>query len=168
MHQKPSMPSPDGGDFARLPDHQSDISEKIGFVDIILPCQFFSESSTKSLNPEQRLMFAVLADAINILRRGNHLSSTRKRREFTEAAHWVLLRGDLWPFSFDNVCDGLNIDSDALRQRLIRLTHGAGFESGLAGHHLRLRATPRALRINAHRIRRNHSARINTVPKTHL
>ena len=96
----------------------------LGLTDIILPAQYFGAMGTTGLCSEQRLMLAVMVDAINILQGWQRLGSARKRRAFAEAAQWVNMRGTAYPFSFDSICDALNIDSEVLRQRLSALTMG--------------------------------------------
>jgi hypothetical protein len=87
-------------------------------ADIILPSQYFGSVGSVGLSGEQRLMLAVLVDAINVLEGWHHRGSARKRRNSAEAAQWVNSRGAKYPFSFDNVCDALEIDSELLRSRL--------------------------------------------------
>ncbi len=91
-------------------------------MDIILPSQYFGTIGSGGLSGEQRLMLAVLADAINVLRSWRGGGSARKRRNFAEAAQWVTTQGTSHPFSFDSVCDALEIDSELLRSRLRTLT----------------------------------------------
>ena len=57
-------------------------------------------------------MLAVLVDAINVLQSWQGDSSGRKHRNFADAAQWVNIRGTVHPFSFDNVCAALEIDSE--------------------------------------------------------
>lgn len=109
----------------RLSEH----AEIFDNPDIILPSQFFGGLGGKSLSAEQRLMLAVLADAINLLQ-ANRQTSTRNRRDFAEAGTWIATRGDK-PFSFDNICDALSINSEMLRQRLTSIVKGIGPRGGL-------------------------------------
>ena len=55
------------------------------FPDVILRSQFFELIGTHSLSSEQRLMLAVLANAINIVQDFHHSESARKRGPFGEA-----------------------------------------------------------------------------------
>jgi hypothetical protein len=91
-------------------------------ADIILPSQYFESIGCVGLSGEQRLMLAVLVDAINVLQSWQGGGSARKRRNFADAAQWVNIRGTAHPFSFDNVCAALEIDSALLRSRLRILT----------------------------------------------
>ena len=85
---------------------------------IILPSQYFGSIGSVGLSAEQRLMLAVLVDAINVLQTRHDGGSTCKRRNFAEAAQWVNTQGSRYLFSFDGVCDALEIDSELLRSRL--------------------------------------------------
>ena len=87
-------------------------------TDIILPSQYFGLVGSVGMSGEQRLMLAVLVDAINVLQSWKGTGSAHKRRNFAEAAQWVNTRGTGYPFSFDSVCDALEIDTDLLRSRL--------------------------------------------------
>ncbi len=84
-------------------------------MDIILPSQYFADLGSVGLSGEQRLMLAVLVDAINVLYSWQGGGSARKRCNFAEAAQWVNTPGTSYPFSFDSVCDALEIDSGLLR-----------------------------------------------------
>ncbi len=68
--------------------------------------------------PEERLVLAVLLDAVGILAclRGEGLR--RPIRVVQAARDWVLSDDTSWPYSFRNVCDVLDIDPIRLRRRL--------------------------------------------------
>ncbi len=122
--------------------------------DLILPSQFFELVGKSRFSSEQRLMLAVLADAINILQDWRGSFSPRKRRLFVEAARWVMTQGSSFPFSFDNVCDALEISSDALRRRLASLATGSG-DSRLPTSRLRLKEAGRLQHMTVNRSRRS-------------
>jgi hypothetical protein len=121
--------------------------------DLILPSQFFELVGKSRFTSEQRLMLAVLADAINILQDWRASLSLRKRRLFIEAARWVLTPGSHVPFSFDNVCDALDISSEALRQRLSSMAAGA-VDSHPPLARLRLKEAGRLQHMTVNRSRR--------------
>lgn len=121
--------------------------------DVILPSQFFELVGKSRFISEQRLMLAVLADAINILQDWRRSFSVRKRRLFIEAAQWVMARGNNVPFSFDNVCDALEISSEALRHRLGNLAAGAA-DSRPPLARLRLKEAGRIQHMTVNRSRR--------------
>jgi hypothetical protein len=88
---------------------------------IVLPSQYFGAPGFCS---EQRLMLAVLVDAINILKAWTLSGSRRQRQAFAEASHWVIKRGTRDSFSFDSVCDVLGIGSEMARKRLRGIADG--------------------------------------------
>lgn len=83
-------------------------------VDPILPEQF-ADRRRGSLLPEQRLMAAVLEDAINTRRRGPHASGRSPRLLYAEVRRWFASNDVQWPFSFVNVCHGLGLEPSAVR-----------------------------------------------------
>jgi hypothetical protein len=133
-------------------------------VDVILPSQYFGSIGSVGLSGEQRLMLAVLVDAINVLQSWQGGGSARKRRNFAEAAQWVNTPGTSHPFSFDSVCDALEIDSELLRSRLRVLTvRSANSARRPALAHLRLKELSRSQHMTANRVqRREHVPRIVT------
>jgi hypothetical protein len=120
------------------------------FPDVILRSQFFEMVGTRSLSSEQRLMLAVLADAINVVQELGGSNSLRKRNSFNEAWNWIFTTGVTCPLSFDNVCDALGMDTKGLRQRLSELVAGRG-GSPLR---LRLKEASRIQRLTVNRPRR--------------
>jgi hypothetical protein len=86
--------------------------------DTILPSQFFEGMHAHAARyPEQRLMLAVLADAVTVFQRYASGSTTRARRRFAEVADWFLATDD-GPFSFASVCQALELDPDYIRHGL--------------------------------------------------
>ena len=133
-------------------------------TDIILPLQYFGALGSVGPSGEQRLMLAVLADAINVLRSWRGGGSARKRLNFAEAAQWVNSPGTTHPFSFDSVCDALEIDPELLRSRLRVLTVcSANSARCPALARLRLKGWSRSQQLTANQLRRReHAPRIVT------
>ena len=68
--------------------------------DVLLPSQFFEFVGARTLSSEQRLMLAVLIDAINVL----GVSPNRgKSNSFNDASSWVFAKGVKSPLSFECV-----------------------------------------------------------------
>jgi len=128
-------------------------TDTLAMVDVILPSQYFGTVGSSGLSSEQRLMLAVLADAINVLQAWRRAGSGRKRRAFAEAAQWVNTSGTNYPFSFDSVCDALEIDSEMLRSRLRALTIGLANTPRVSMGRLRLKELSRAHHMSANRRR---------------
>jgi hypothetical protein len=60
-------------------------------------------------------MVAILADAIDCLRKHPMSRNRKRRRLFLEAEAWLLSEDISWVFSFRNICDVLGLDVHALR-----------------------------------------------------
>jgi hypothetical protein len=67
---------------------------------------------------ERALMRAVLLDAIECLT-GNGRRSRSHLQHAAEARAWVETSSDEWPFSFDNICHALDLDTERVRKRLL-------------------------------------------------
>ena len=97
--------------------------------DILTSHQYFQLFRHKAhFDPEEKLMFAVLTDAIECFQKyyGANVPH-RYRRLFSEADAWVSKRDNTWPYSFENICEALNIDPNYLRMGLTqwRVDHEA-------------------------------------------
>ena len=89
--------------------------------DTLLSAQYFANLRRKTpLEPEKRLMLALLEDAIHCFK--DHLSAPTvvKKKLFDEAEEWILERDGDWIFSFDNVCEALGFTPEYVRQGLLR------------------------------------------------
>jgi hypothetical protein len=85
-------------------------------LDIVLPSQHFGPRHKQA--PEQRLMIAVLHDALDCLEKYRFATSSHGRRLFHEAKQWFLADEADWPYSFECICGVLGLDSNAVPQRL--------------------------------------------------
>lgn len=120
--------------------------------DVILPSQFFDlVGGAQTFSSEQRLMLAVLIDAINILGDYGVSPNRRKRNTFNDASSWVFADGITSPVSFDHVCDALSVDARSLRRRLSELLS----EQRGTGLRLRLKAAGRMQCMTINRVRGN-------------
>ena len=89
--------------------------------EVILPSQFFGSIGARTFSSEQRLMLAVLVDAINLVLREN-----RDRRDFLEAWSWIFASGVARWLSFDLACDALDLNAESVRKRLSELVAERG------------------------------------------
>lgn len=102
--------------------------------DILTSNQYFKLYRHKAhFDPEEKLMFAVLTDAIECFQKYYGANAPRRRRLFTEAEAWISKRDYAWPYSFENICETLNIDPNYLRVGLTRwrIHHEAQKNTGL-------------------------------------
>jgi hypothetical protein len=83
---------------------------------VILPSQQIKARGP--LVPEQRLMIAVVQDAINCVEKYRFATDQRGRRLFAEVTQWLTASEPGWPYSFESICEVLGLDADAVRCRL--------------------------------------------------
>lgn len=86
----------------------------------------FDERRKKfALLPEQRLMAAVLEDAIACYM--NHLNPKRLSGKtlFEDAERWFFSEGGDWLFSFTNICQSIGLSPNYLRRGLLNAKNGA-------------------------------------------
>lgn len=75
-------------------------------------------SSGAPLAGERRLLFAVLEDAVTTYRRHARARDRSGRHAFEEARAWVASRDQGSVFSYESICDALDIDPTWLRRLL--------------------------------------------------
>lgn len=83
--------------------------------DALLPVQV---AHRRAVSGEERLMLAVLSDALSRYQKYAFAADGHGRRIFSEADTWIHDRDREWPFSFENICDVLKIDSGYVRWEL--------------------------------------------------
>jgi hypothetical protein len=89
--------------------------------DTLLPDQFMDTFRRKShLEPEKKLMLAVLEDAIACYQKYLSARDAKGRALFQETEEWIVEKSGDWLFSFANVCDTLGFDPDYLREGLLK------------------------------------------------
>ncbi len=138
------------------------IMENVVGLHQILPSQYFDVSGGHRLTAEQRLMLALLADAINVFQQGAVSRATRKRMLYVDAERWIMMSASTAPhaFSFDTVCEALGINPGVLRRRLILWKHQVCRDvESYAQPHLRLKITPRARHLSQRRGHQRPAAR---------
>ena len=88
--------------------------------DTLLPEQYLETFRRKfHLEPEKKLMLAVLEDAIACFQKYIFARDGKGKLLFQETEGWVLDENVDWLFSFANVCDTLGFDPDYLRRGLL-------------------------------------------------
>jgi len=87
----------------------------------VLPAQMFGGFRVgAALQPEKRLMLAVLEDAVEIYLREADRPLGRASPDFAAAAEWLRSPDDRWPFSFVSICRVLGFEPSAIRRGLTR------------------------------------------------
>jgi len=90
-----------------------------GFV---VPSQFFTPPQRSHMfwRGEQRLLFAVLQDAVASWFRYREVSTIRGRHRFDEVATWFESPDKGWLYAFERICEALDLAPDYIRLGLQR------------------------------------------------
>ncbi|MCC6847178.1 MAG: hypothetical protein IT294_01660 [Deltaproteobacteria bacterium] len=90
-------------------------------LDAMLPVQFFQALRSKGQSDgERRLVLAVLADAVNCFMKQLHATDPKARQLFADAEAWIAAEDRTWFFSFDNVCEMLQLNPEYVREGLFK------------------------------------------------
>jgi hypothetical protein len=104
--------------------HEAVLEEKLAFLfqpDVLIPAQYFDTLRAKTaLEPEKRLMLAVLEDAVHCFQDNLAAESDTKKKLFAEAEEWILGNDDEWTFSFASICDVFGLNPEYVRHGLSR------------------------------------------------
>jgi hypothetical protein len=97
-----------------MPRKRTPKNEQLAYYEFetVLPAQFYSLHCRPAMQPEKRLMLAVLEDAVLVYLRGLQL--------VPETRTWFEEDDFSWPYSFVNLCDSLGLDRTAVRSALHR------------------------------------------------
>ena len=94
-----------------------------GFLapDAILPMQFFQSLRSKGrYDGERRLMIAILEDAVNVFMKQLFATDPKARQLYLDAEEWISAADPSWFFSFENVCNTLDLNPEYLREGLLK------------------------------------------------
>ncbi len=114
-----AIEQPDARDPGPRP-RDPEILAELFAPEIVLPDQLQQGFRRDSyLSGEKALMLAVLEDGIRCFQ--EHLTNPRSNPRLLskQAEEWIRAVDYEWPFSFNNVCETLGIDPDALREKLL-------------------------------------------------
>jgi hypothetical protein len=87
------------------------------------PARYASETLLRFTEPEDaedRLMLAVLLDAVALLREHATGLHPQRARLVSDTARWFASEAGDWPLSFVNICRVLGLDAPGLREGLER------------------------------------------------
>jgi hypothetical protein len=100
--------------------------------DVVASAGYFEIYERKpGLEPERKLMFAVLQDAITCFQSFVCATDKGRKKQFLKAEEWLNENESDWIFSFENICETLGLDPQYLLQGLLswkakRLTERTG------------------------------------------
>ncbi len=89
--------------------------------DTLLPAQFYAAFRTGSVVAgEKRLMLAVLEDAVDCYRKYSTAREGQGVQLFRDVEVWFSSRDRRWFYSYENICDTLEINADYVRGGLVQ------------------------------------------------
>jgi len=88
-------------------------------TDTLVPGKYIADRLSKTLEPEKRLMLAVLEDAVICFQDYYSARCGQSKKLFDEAQQWIFAPSD-WVFGFENICSALGFDAEYIRTGLMR------------------------------------------------
>lgn len=102
--------------------------------DVLAAAQYMEKwRYRRNHEPEKMLMCAVLEDAITCFQKFSSSSTARGLALFKEAERWLMHEQSDWLFSFEYICQALNLDPNYIRAGLVR------WRSSDRAHHRKIR-----------------------------
>jgi len=93
--------------------------------DTLLTEQYLDTYRRKThLEPEKRLILAVLDDAVACFQKYVSAQKPKEKALFQEVEEWFMEKESDWAFSFENICESLDLDPDYLRKGLVQWKEG--------------------------------------------
>ncbi len=88
--------------------------------DTLLPSQFFAALRRKGKQePERRLVTGLRQDAVECYQKHLYARDHKARQLFADAEEWIMSQDRVYFFSFENVCDLLEINAEFVRRGLV-------------------------------------------------
>lgn len=99
--------------------------------DAMLPEQFFPGQRRGEERGEHRLMAAILDDAVLTYCMPQVARARGGSRAEREAGEWIESMDRSWVFSFERICEALNLDAECLRRGVRTLKERSGRRRGV-------------------------------------
>jgi hypothetical protein len=97
-------------EYKSQPNASDDRIASLFQPDTLLSTQYFDNMRRRTLlEPEKRLMLAILEDAVDCFKENLSAESGRRKMLFEDAEQWVRSDGGDWVFSFDHICEALGL-----------------------------------------------------------
>src|SRR3989442_1423466 len=92
-------------------------------ADDFVPVQYLRATDGRRMEPQKRLMVAVLQTVLDDFRGSRYRCAARfpaptDRCAYAQARAYVASTDRTWPFSFENLCDAIGLDAKGLREEL--------------------------------------------------
>lgn len=121
----------------------ADHTAKLFEPDALMPEQFFAGLGKEAgaMN-ERSLMLAILRDAVECFQKYALARDPQGEDLHRDAAEWIFSNEREWPFSFENICDVLNVSAEYIRAGLAPLRKSAS---------RKIRKSPRIIGLSGRR-----------------
>ena len=87
--------------------------------DVIFGSKDDRQSGSTKICPERKLAVAVFSQAANDLQKFRHARRGARYSLYADARKWMASNDRIWPYSFLNLCDALNLAADVVRAQLL-------------------------------------------------
>jgi hypothetical protein len=84
-----------------------------------MPNEILCLPTKNNPNGEEILMLAVLKNAIECFQKNIFAHKRKRKRLYQEAEEWILEKDNDWCFSFEFICETLDLHPDYIRQGLL-------------------------------------------------
>ena len=89
-------------------------------ADRLLSERYFADRRNMDLEPEKRLMLAILEEAVYCFQDNYSTQDGRRKRLFDSAQRWFFGVSDDWVFSFENICSVFGFSPGYVRKGLAK------------------------------------------------
>lgn len=97
-----------------------DVAGQLIEPEILTPEQHRDQVSRERIDqPEVRLMLAVMEDAVATYQRFLNDPERGNKKQFEEVRSWIRSADTSWPYSFENICEALQFESELVRGGLL-------------------------------------------------
>ncbi len=120
--------------------------------EVVLPEQFFAGACRDRRQGEHRLMAAILDDAVFTFCMPEVARARGGYRAVREAGDWIESSDRSWTFSFERICDALDLDAEYIRRGVRELKQRSRRRSGVVIDFPSLLPEPMRLAAGSHRI----------------
>jgi len=108
--------------------------------DLLTPAQF-AILRKRPLAKEQRLLLAMMEDAVHCFQTYLFAQKPHQRQLFADAEAWINSTDADWFFSFENICELLGLQAAALRDALKKWKTQRLLEQALTPHEQRYQSS---------------------------
>lgn len=99
----------------------SEMTASLFQPDTLLSTQYFGDCRRNAfLEPEKKLMLAILEDAVQCFQANTSARCRKSKRLFEDARRWIFESCDDWVFGFENICSALGFCPEYIRNGLLR------------------------------------------------